>query len=68
MKYMVFYVEGCSPKVKYYTSKKLAQQFVLKFLGRYSDSTDDNWVDAIIHGEVISHDKNWFGIERKGKK
>lgn len=59
MKYLVFYVEGSTPKVKEFETSKAAKRFATRFTETHND--DDNWVDVIIYGEVIDSYPNWYG-------
>lgn len=53
MKYIVFYSEGCSPKIKLFKTGKGATAFATRFLKKNKHNTDDNWVDGIIYGEIV---------------
>ncbi len=56
--HIVKYVEGCTPKVKKFTTLKDMNKFVKDFYKIY-DHNDDNWVDFYITnitGDFISID------------
>lgn len=52
MKWLLFYVEGCSPKIKKFKSLKKAEDWGKKFLKKNEDNTDDNWLNMIIKGSI----------------
>ena len=62
MKYIVFYVENCGPKVKYLKTKKQALIFVAILENMFGEDNWHSWVDCVIKGEVIRKYPNWFGI------
>jgi hypothetical protein len=55
--YLVFYVQGCSPKIKSVKTLKAAENFASRFNKKWKerDNTDDNWIDLIVKGEVIRY-------------
>jgi hypothetical protein len=55
MKYFVFYVKECSPRVKSFESLNKARVFAEK-LDRKKN--DDNWVETIIKGEFVDFFEN----------
>lgn len=54
MQYHVFYVEGCSPKIKSFKTLAASQRFVTKFMNanpyRFNE---DNWIDYIYYGKRV---------------
>ena len=71
MNYIVFYVEGCIPKIKQFYQLSKAKLFINKFNDK-SDSeykwSEDNWIDGIIYGEVISGFKDFSFVPKMKKK
>ncbi|NBP13520.1 hypothetical protein EBU95_03860 [bacterium] len=51
MDHIVFYVKKCTPKVKKFKVFKQANLFYKKLLKK---TDEDNWVDCLITGKVIS--------------
>lgn len=54
-KYIVLYVEDCSPKVKRFTTLEKAKRFAVKI--NSLDNRQDSWVDYIIKGKILLEDK-----------
>jgi hypothetical protein len=48
MKYHVYYVEGCSPKLKSFTTKKAMNKFIKEY-----EKSDDDWIDFTFKGEIL---------------
>jgi hypothetical protein len=46
--YLLHYVEGCTPKLKEFKTKKALSAFIKKF----KVDTEDNWLDYVIKGKV----------------
>lgn len=53
-KYIVLYVEDCSPKVKKFTTLEKAKRFAVKI--NKLDNRQDSWVDYIIKGKILLED------------
>lgn len=53
-KYIVLYVEECSPKVKKFTTLEKAKRFAVKI--NKLDDRQDSWVDYIIKGKILLED------------
>jgi hypothetical protein len=64
MKFIVFYTEGCSPRVKSFTSLEKAKLFSSKFLEKHKENTLDNWIDVIIEGRIVSTYEGWYGPKK----
>jgi hypothetical protein len=62
MKYFVFYVKGCEPKVKSFSTLGKARTFAEKYDKR---SNEDNWVEHIIKGEFVEFYVNGLHIFRE---
>lgn len=54
-KYIVLYVEDCSPKVRRFTTFEKAKRFAVKI--NKIDNRQDSWVDYIIKGKILMEDK-----------
>jgi hypothetical protein len=54
MKYLISYVEGCSPKWKAFDTRDEAEQWVGNFVLCNLSCADDNWIDCAIHGELLA--------------
>lgn len=54
-KYIVLYVENCSPKVKKFNTLEKAKRFAVKI--NKLDNRQDSWVDYIIKGKILMEDK-----------
>lgn len=52
MKYILFYVENCEPKVKLFKTKAKADSFVESFK-EFKEDQQDNWIDMVVKGEII---------------
>lgn len=65
MKYFVFYVKGCEPKVKSFPTLGRARVFAEK----YDDSSnEDNWIEHIIKGEFVEFYENGLHLLKELKK
>lgn len=51
MDYFVFYVKGCTPKVKKFKTLKSAEDFSNRL---FAKKDEDNWVDYVIKGDFVS--------------
>ena len=54
-KYIVFYVENCTPKVRKFETLDKAKRFAVKV--NSIDNRQDNWVDYIVKGKILMEDK-----------
>lgn len=54
-KYIVLYVQDCTPKVRKFESLEKAKRFAVKV--NSIDNRQDNWVDYIIKGKILMEDK-----------
>jgi hypothetical protein len=59
MKYMLFYSDASSPKIRYFDSQVEAECWAGQFLLRNQGNTDDNWVDMIIRGQIKARYSAW---------
>lgn len=66
--FIVFYTEGCSPKIKQFKTKAAAVRFANKheLLGAQEEYSD-NWVDCIIDGSIVKTYHCWYDEPVKGK-
>lgn len=51
-KFLICYVQRCSPKMKVATSEEAAMKFVKDFLEKHEGNTEDNWIDFMV--ETVS--------------
>jgi len=58
-KYMLFYNEGCSPKIKQFDSVAEAEVWAGQFLLEHQGNTDDNWVEMLIKGSLCKSYSDW---------
>jgi hypothetical protein len=66
MAFIALYTESCSPKVKEFKTWKQAKRFIDEFqLNVVLENSNDNWVDAIIKGEVVETFPAWYGEQVK---
>jgi len=54
-KYLVFYVEDCTPKVRKFDTLEKAKRFAVKV--NSIDKRHQNWVDYIVKGKILMEDK-----------
>lgn len=54
-KYLVLYVEDCTPKVRKFTTLAKAKRFAVKV--NSIDNRERHWVDYIIKGKILMEDK-----------
>lgn len=54
-KYIVLYVQDCSPKVRKFSTLEKAKRFAVKI--NSIDNRQDSWVDYIIKGKILMEDK-----------
>lgn len=54
-KYIVLYVEDCSPKLRRFETLEKAKRFAVKI--NKLDNRQDSWVDYIIKGKILMEDK-----------
>lgn len=54
-KYIVFYVEDCSPKIRKFDTLEKAKRFAVKI--NKLDNRQDSWVDYIVKGKILMEDK-----------
>lgn len=54
-KYIVLYVQDCSPKVRKFSTLEKAKRFAVKV--NSIDNRDKHWVDYIIKGKILMEDK-----------
>jgi len=50
--FYVFYTEACCPRIKRFESDQARRNFIADFAIRHGDDHDDNWIDALVNGEV----------------
>ena len=53
MKYIVLYVENCTPKIKYCKSLSAAKRFATKFTKGKDAHRDGDWVDYVIEAKTF---------------
>ena len=61
MKFLVFYVERCTPKVKAFKTKAAAVRFAERHEKKNTSLSSDDWVDAILCGKLVRDYSGWFG-------
>ena len=66
-KYIVHYVKDCTPKLKVFSSKAVAEKFVSKLIKK-EDRENGNWFDFLIKGEVMSCDDYYKGYLKQKKQ
>ncbi|NBW11484.1 MAG: hypothetical protein EBR82_25985 [Caulobacteraceae bacterium] len=54
-KYIVFYVDDCTPKVRKFDSLEKAKRFAVKV--NSIDNRQSSWVDYIVKGKILMEDK-----------
>lgn len=59
MKYMLFYNESCSPKIKRFESQAEAELWAGRFLLKHQDNQADNWVDMLVKGCLEKRYSKW---------
>lgn len=59
MKYILFYSEGCSPKIKRFNSEGEAEAWAGQFLLKHQDNQEDNWVDMLVRGQILERYSGW---------
>jgi hypothetical protein len=59
MKYLLFYSDAASPKIRYFDSLEEAKAWAGQFLLQHQDNTDDNWIDMIMRGKIIQRYSQW---------
>lgn len=65
--YYVYYVEGCTPSMKRFSTKKDRTKFIDDFT-QSSQGNDDNWVDFTFTGRLDElHTQYTLGSGKKGK-
>lgn len=63
--HLVAYVEGCSSKIRKFTTVKAMNEFILEFTAEFPDQkTGDNWIDFVVtHVDGAIHVFENSGLE-----
>lgn len=67
MSYIVFYTEGCSPKIKKFKHKKAAVAWANCHERLNNGGTCDDWVDCIVKGSIVKTYPSWYDKQVKEK-
>lgn len=67
MNYIVFYTEGCSPKIKQFKSFVAAKRFANRHNLKDNGGTCDDWVDCIVKGKIVKTYPAWYDKPVKEK-
>jgi hypothetical protein len=63
VKFLICYVQRCSPQMKIAASQKEADKFCREFMKKHKDNKEDNWIDFMV--ETVSKVRTFNNVTEK---